>query len=336
MLAFAGDGTAYFSTMTPEILVWRSADGGRSWAEPVTVGPGVRADRQWVTASRAVGEGPPIVHAAAKTSLNDGGERQDVLMLSASRDGGVTFTEPELVHLDSGSLHSVTDLAVLKDGTVLLPHLVTYARLPGDEDVYRSHRWILISTDHGDRWEGPFSIAEYLQFGNENWDLAMKGLGGGGLAVDESGGDNHGTIYTTWPALIDEHLQIVLARSSDGGRSWDEPMVVNDGGFDSDHGTPTVAVNGDGVVVVTWNDRRDDRRGRCFRHYVAASTDGGRTFGPSVPVSDRATCPGARSRWLNGGDTQGLVALPDGSFRTVWSVGRNDDLRPWTAVIRVR
>jgi hypothetical protein len=336
MLAFAGDGSAYFSTITPEIRVWRSADGGRSWAEPVTVGPGKRADRQWVTASRAVGEGPGIVHAAAKASLDDGGERRDVLMLSASSDGGVTFTEPELVPLDSGSLHSVTDLAVLNDGTVLLPLLVTYARLPGDDDLYRGRRWIMISADHGGRWGGPYPVAENLQFGNQNFDRAMKGLGGGGLAVDESGGPHQGTVYMTWPAVIDAHLQIVLARSSDGGRTWDEPVVVNEGGADSDHGTPTVAVNEEGVVVVTWNDRRDDRSGHCFRHYVAASTDGGRTFGPSRPVSDRATCPGARSRWLNGGDTQGLVALPDGSFRTVWSVGRSNDLRPWTAVIRVR
>lgn len=100
--------------------------------------------------------------------------------------------------------------------------------------------------------------------------------------------------------------------------------------------TPMVAVGGEGVVAVTWNDRRGEPDGRCFRHYVALSADLGRTFGPNRSVSDRRTCFRARSRWLNGGETQGLVALPDGSFRTVWTVGRDESARPWTAVIRTR
>jgi hypothetical protein len=39
---------------------------------------------------------------------------------------------------------------------------------------------------------------------------------------------------------------------------------------------------------------------------------------------------------MNGGETQGLAALPDGSFRVVWSVGVAGDLAPWTAVVRPR
>lgn len=332
MLAFAGDGSLLFSTITPEIKVWRSTDGGRSWKQPVTVGEGRNADRQWVVASGPHAAGGVIVHVAAKTTLDD---RRAVLMVSSSRDGGLTFPPPDLIPLDSGSLHTVTHLAVLPEGTVLMPYLVNYGRIPGDEVIYRGHRWMMVSPGGSGAWEGPYSIGGNLQFGNENWERAMKGLGGGGLAVDGGGGTNDGTIYMTWPALIGEHLQIVLARSTDGGRTWSDPVRVNDGGFDADHGTPTVAVNRSGVVLVTWNDRRDGP-GRCFVHYAAASADGGRTFGPSRPVSDHRTCFDAHSRWLNGGDTQGLVALRDGGFRTVWSVGRGDDLRPWTAVIRVR
>lgn len=333
MLAFDGSGRAYFSTIDPEIHVWRSASGGRSWKGPVVVGEGRAADRQWVAASPAGGRGLHPLHAVAKTPGRDG---RDVLILSVSGDGGVTFAEPALVPVDSGYINAVTDLVVRKDGVAVLSYLANYGRLSAEPEVIRGHRWTMISEDHGRTWEGPFGVAANRQFGNRSWSLAMKGLGGGDMAVDRSGGPRHGTLYMTWAAVVDGRLQIVLARSPDGGRRWEEPVRVNDGGFGSNHSTPTVAVNRAGVVAVTWNDRRGDPDDLCFRHYVALSGDGGRSFGPNRAVSGRRSCFPARSRWLNGGDTQGLVALPDGSFRTVWSVGEGQNLRPWTAVIRSR
>lgn len=335
MLVYDRTGRAYFSTILPEIAVWRSEDDGRTWHGPVLVGEGRASDRQWVATGGGGGDGPVPLWVAAKTSL-DGGRGRDQIILSRSGDGGATFAEPTLIPLDSGFLHTVTHLAVRGDGTLLLPSLANYGRLPGPEELFRGRRWILMSEDGSRSWKGPFPVAENLQYGNRSWERAMKGLGGGGLAVDESGGPDHGSVYMTWPAVMDGRLQIVLARSPDGGRSWSDPVRVNDGGFDADHSTPMVAVSGEGVVAVTWNDRRGETDGRCFRHYVALSADGGRTFGPNGPVSDRRTCFRARSRWLNGGETQGLVALPDGSFRTVWTVGRDESVRPWTAVIRTR
>ena len=97
-----------------------------------------------------------------------------------------------------------------------------------------------------------------------------------------------------------------------------------------------IAVNRDGVIAITWNDRRDDPEDQCFRPYVGISLDGGRTFAHERRISDRATCPGAGSRWLNGGETHGLAALPDGSFRIVWSSGVARDLRLWTSEFVVR
>lgn len=336
MLAFGDDGSAYFSTITPVIQVWRSRDGGRTWTGPASVGEGLASDRQWLAVSRPSDGGEPLVLATAKVPGSDGSGR-DVILVSSSSDGALGFRPPDLLPLDSGYLNTTTDLLVLEDGTVLLPFLANYGRRPGEQEIYRGRRWILRSADdEGRRWSGPYPVAENLQFGNRSWDRAMKGLGGGDLAVDESGGPHHGTVYMTWPALIDGYLQIVVARSEDGGRTWDPPVRVNDGGPASDHSTPTLAVNHEGVVLVTWNDRRDDPEGLCFRHYAAASTDGSRTFGPNRTVSEASTCPGARSRWLNGGDTQGLVAMPDGMFRTVWTSEWAGALAPWTALVEVR
>lgn len=333
MLAFDAAGRAYLSTITPEISVWRSADQGHTWAGPVVVTPGRAADRQWVATPQQPTTETLPVYVAAKTAR---GGRESIVW-SVSRDRGETFAEPILMPVDSGYLHTVSDLVVTRKGRVVMSYLVNYARVSADPEVYRGRRWIRISGDGGETWAGPHLVTGNLQYGNATWDQAMKGLGGGDLAVDESSGSFDGTAYLTWPAVVDHRIQIVMARSADGGRSWSEPIRVNDGGFDSDHSTPTVAVNRRGVVAVTWNDRRHRPDDLCFHHYIAVSEDGGRTFGPNRRISQEETCPGARSRWLNGGDTQGLAGVSDDGFRVVWTGGGSPDaLRPWTAVVRTR
>jgi uncharacterized protein (TIGR02246 family) len=337
MLAFDGNGRAYLSTVRGPIHLWRSDDGGRSWAGPAKLGGRGSDDRQWVAASTVPGEEPLPLYAAAKRVTDSNGATQHVLVTAVSRDGGQTFNEPTLTLPDSGYLHTPANLVVRRDGTVLLPYLVHYGFLPGGEGRIWGDYWLLTSGDGGGSWSEPIRIGGVESIGHGGDEiLSLKGFAAGDLIVDETGGTFQGSAYMVWPTLIDDRIQIVLVRSGDGGRTWEEPVRVNDGGFESNHSTPMVAVNRDGLVAVTWNDRRNDPADECFQHYVAISRDGGTTFGPSRPISERQACPGVGSRWMNGGETQGLAALPDGSFRVVWSVGVADDLAPWTAVVRPR
>ena len=337
MLAFDGNGRAYFSAITPRFDVWRSADGGRTWAGPARIGGEAANDRQWVAAPSTPGEGVHPLHAAAKRVVTLGGREEHVLVTSVSRDGGQTFAEPTFTRPDSGYLHTPTDLVVRRDGTVLLPFLIHYGAAPGGRGRLRGRYFLLVSEDGASTWSPPRRVAETTEYGNRgDLNLMLKGLAAAGLALDETGGAFDGSAYMVWPTVIDDRLQIVALRSRDGGTSWSEPVRVNDGGFESNHSTPSVAVNRDGVVAVTWNDRRHDPADECFHHYVAVSVDGGRTFGEDSRISGTPTCPGSGSRWMNGGETQGLAALPDGNFRVVWSVGSRDDLTPWTAVVRMR
>ena len=334
MVAFDGNGRAYFATITP-FQVWRSDDSGRSWSGPAVLTAGTGYDREWVAAPRTSSPHTLPVLGAAKSRQVLGTEEQDVLVTAVSRDGGATFAE-RTMPVDSGYLQTVTDLLVRRNRSAVLPFLVNYERVEGDREVYRGRRWVITSRDTGRTWSTPHPVAENRQYGNTEGDIAMKGLGGGDLAVDESGGAFDGNLYLVWSAIMDDRLQIVLARSTDAGLTWDEPVRVNDGGFHSNHSVPMVAVNRFGMVVVTWNDRRDDPSDACFRHYVAASDDGGSTFGLNRAVARAPTCPGPGGRWLNGGDTNGLVALPDGGFRVTWTAGDGRDLEVWTAVLRVR
>jgi hypothetical protein len=60
-------------------------------------------------------------------------------------------------------------------------------------------------------------------------------------------------------------------------------------------------VNKDGAVLVAWYDRREipDRIG--WRVYGAASLDGGVTFTPNAPISEKANVYTAQTAWIVGG-----------------------------------
>lgn len=328
MVAFGGDGRAYLSTLASGFSVWRSDDGGQSWGDPAEVEG--TFDRQWVTASGSPdGDGP--VFAAARA----GQQPESAVAVYVSRDGGRTFTE-SLRRVPEEILNTVRDLEITRDGAVLVPYLVFFRPDERGQERVAGERRILLSRDGGETWEGPHRMGEQSVFTNAaDEDLMYKGLAAGGVAADESGGPHDGTVYSTWIHVMDGHLQVVLARSRDGGRSWSDPVRVNREGDRSHHSTPQVAVGADGTVAVTWNDRRHDPADQCYHHYVAVSRDGGRTFDSERRVSERETCFPSGYRWQNGGETQGLVALPEGGFRVVWTGPGPDAPRPWTARIRV-
>jgi len=334
MLAFDGNGRAYFTTITPTFTVWHSTDGGRTWSEPVHVDKELTHDRQWIAAAQKSDRSTLPIYAAAKTI--DTKERQHVLVTNRSLDGAQSFSETTIISSDNQNINTPTDLVVRNNGTVLLPYLVYHGYKSRSEGIARGERLLLISDDQGETWSGPHHIGEKLVYGNTAGDqrLTSKGLEAPSLAVDKTGGKFDGSTYTAWTTIIDGHLQVVAVHSRDGGRTWSEPNRVNDGGFNSNHSTAMTAVNNDGVVAVTWNDRRNDSEGDCFQHYIAISYDGGQTFSRNNKISNRKTCPRSE-RFINGGETQGLVALPDGSFRVTWPVAKDDILTMGTAVINV-
>jgi hypothetical protein len=142
----------------------------------------------------------------------------------------------------------------------------------------------------------------------------------------------------------------------DFGKSWGT-AVASDAPR-GDVANPAIAVNRDGVVAVTWNDRRDDPNGRCWRLYAALSVDGGVSFQPAQRLSDKPTCVDSPANWTTfgtgfnsdqtgeylahlqtsaliptrfpmGGDTQGLVADGTGVFHAAWINGETGVMQLW-------
>jgi hypothetical protein len=138
--------------------------------------------------------------------------------------------------------------------------------------------------------------------------------------------------------------RILFAFSKDKGNSWIEPVILSE---QSDHAEiaygaymPAVAVNKDGLVAVTWYDRRGQPtapgstapfHAPSCNVRIRVSLDGGETWQPSVQVNET---PIQSSVW-DLRDTAGLAADAAGTFHPVWIDDRTGTRQLWTAAVQV-
>ncbi len=109
---------------------------------------------------------------------------------------------------------------------------------------------------------------------------------------------------------------IVLFKSTNGGRSYSRPVRVNQDPLngDADQFQPAMAVTDSGQLNISFFDRRNDPANYFIDTYLARSEDGGRTF-TDRRVSQRMWDPAVNAPTsVSGqfiGDYQGLVADDD-------------------------
>lgn len=172
-------------------------------------------------------------------------------------------------------------------------------------------------------------------------------------------------LYLTWADERSGRFQIYISYSTNDGTTWSQPHVISDdqwaaNGNGPDDVTPTVAVSPNGVVGVSWQDRRGIANNRDYYIRFTASLDGGVSWLPSVRVSEApnveernkfmpllgystpATMSGEAMRihffdeaWDTEGDTAGLAADARGVFHPLWIDNRTGIPQMWTAPVSV-
>jgi hypothetical protein len=185
------------------------------------------------------------------------------------------------------------------------------------------------------------------------------------LAIDGRSELFRDRIYLAWTDERSGHARIYFSSSSDRGLTWTKPRAIDDVSpalaRRTDNFMPTLAVNKDGVVGITWNDRRDAPDGIGWTTRFTASLDGGETWLPSVAVSERparftegvagedvggyveeapfADGPLTLHVVLSGGpmagDTAGLSADANGVFHAVWIDNRSGRGQIYTSPVTV-
>jgi hypothetical protein len=145
--------------------------------------------------------------------------------------------------------------------------------------------------------------------------------------------DSEGRVLVAWAAVSGENERTIhLARSSDGGKTFDQPTPFRkvpiyrytSRGKDkamaySTHALPRLAAIGN-TFQLGWVEAIDG--GPEVHYFIAASSDGGRTFSQPESVHGKdASRPGFTA----------LSASADGSLLASWLDARNDRPQPFFA-----
>ncbi len=123
----------------------------------------------------------------------------------------------------------------------------------------------------------------------------------------------------------EDHRDIVLTSSSDGGLHWTPKMRVNDDLPRFDDAMPEVAVDREGLVHIAWYDRRDDPDcAERISTYWTYSIDGGATFRASKNISAVESNPSAAGVGWRVGDHLALQSIGSDVYALWTQVGQPD------------
>jgi len=357
---FGPNGIAFLARIKSPgfLLLSASTDGGFTWEPPVTV-PGGPYDRPYLAFDTTGGKFNGRMYVVASTmvkNLNNGGVHFLMGVLSSS-DMGRTFSQARLLEATSEKGEQATaiaaDLLVTSEGKLVVPY-VTYSSV-GDQ------WWTTVSEDGGLTFLPGQKGPTWTKAGS--WFRLMESDVMPRAAIDMSKGPFGDRVYIVWTNFENSKYVVKVSHSSNRGRTWSEPVVVNDGDTkNAAPSNPAIAVNKDGTVAVVFNDRRDDANNSCYKLYYAVSLDGGDTFLPNLRASEQPSCPASLGNWVgyamssasllgetqqaimirapaerfaNGGETQGFLAGTDGVFHLAWINGESGVMQLWSKELSV-
>jgi hypothetical protein len=386
VVVFGSDGTAYYSDLEwgsignapfdeeasghdvhTNVFMYRSLDGGVTWSEPIAL---YGNDHASIAVDESQGKYRGRVYVSYTTTLHSAqGQEYTTLALAYSDDDGLSYRQRIFQSPDMKIAEQVkdgpspTDLLVAPDGTVLLAYIHNLKpQAPLETGKLVQEIWVMSSVDGGRTFSEP-QLAARTTFPDDPTTRIVLHEAGywPKMAVDASNGPNRGRLYLAYEDYADKRARIMVRSSSDLGRSWNEPVQVNDDHSEASDNTPGVAVSGTGVVGIAWYDRRNDPRGLCFQEMFSASLDGGATFLPNQVVHRSPTCTLRAGNWqpnvsqylhashgtyavtlsspgprfMNGGETQGVIGFHDGRFQLAWINGASGVMQMSSTAVSV-
>jgi Neuraminidase (sialidase) len=335
-VTFDPNGNAYQISLstsdvleTSAILTSKSTDGGATWSSPTTLIRDTTGlhfnDKESITAdpTRA-----GYVYAVWDRGTLPGGSRSQTSeahsaayrgqpMFSRTTDGGATWTTP--IAMSNQNMFTIGhQIAVLPDGTLVdaFMNFRGSGRQPSDNQTFEA---VMISRDAGLHWSQPIKIANYVWPPGCEFELVCDPDTGqpvrAGHYIPDIGVDRiTGAVYVVWADARfsgGTRTDIVLSRSTDGGRGWSIPAKVNQTPVPAAAFNGVVEVSSDGTVGVEYYDFRNNTAapGLPTDVFLAHSHDGGATWSEQhIDGSfDMENAPVARGYFL--GDYQGLTTI---------------------------
>lgn len=278
VLGFDADGNIYYNSLTVQGDYWcdvyKSTDGGATWDAGTFAYGG---DKQWFSIDRTSGPGRGNHYEYWSTasicepyyftrSINSAASFEDCISIQGEPYWGTVCVAGN-GDLYVGGVYN-NDFVVVKSSN---------AQYPGQMPLW----------DYAVPVDLDGSI---VGFGGFNCPNPQGLLGQTIIAVDSSGGENHGNIYLLCSVerySNNDPMDVMFIRSTDDGQTWSSALKIND-----DPGTSawqwfgTMSVAPDGRIDVIWLDTRDNPGTVLSALYYSYSSDGGITWSENEKLSE--------------------------------------------------
>ena len=315
-VAFGSNNRAYFSALlfnesnsNSAVGVSVSTDGGVTWGDPVNV---TFSNLDFSDKEAVVVDTFPTsphfgtVYVAWDLNVPNATMVKQWMMVAASTDGGATYQEPVKVRKKgAGNIGGIPRVG--PDGAV---YVVWLGNSAGGSVFFISK-----SDDGGQTWTRWRAITDV----NANSEQGIRdGAGLPSFTIDPETGN----LYVAWQdSRFGATDQATLIKSSDGGKTWSDPVRVSDGPADAAAFTVSVAASGNHVAVSYYSLQNDPQRRFLVDRYVRISTDGGATFSPSLRATANSFDIRSAAQAGQGvsflGDYAGLAPAA-GQFHLLW------------------
>jgi len=306
LMALVFTGQTFQPGSSSAMVASRSLDGGLTWSATIALksdGANFFNDKNALTADPTDAR---LAYAVwDRLAVGGGGPT----WFARTSNGGLSW-EPARPIYDPGPNRQTIGnvITVLPDGTLV--NLFTQLDTPpgGATSAFLG---VIRSLDQGVTWSAPVLIDSLLSVGTRDPETGAPVRDGGILGQIAVGAE--GTLAVVWQDSRFGNLthdSIALAVSSDGGQSWSQPVMVNPDPTVTTF-TPTVRVQADGTLAVSYYDLRnntDDPVTLLTDHWLARSRAGvawdeSHIAGPF----DLAVAPNAGGLFL--GDYQALIGV---------------------------
>ncbi len=310
------------------IVIQKSTDGGKTYDAGSYCGENhpKDQDKQWLGIDPKTGAVYCTWTEFDKYESKDIDNDHSRILFSKSTDGGKSWTKAVKINEADGDC-SDDDFTTEGAVPVAGPDGQIYVAWAWNGAI-----WFDKSLDGGVNW-----LAQDIKVSDQpgGWSYNVLGISRcNGLPVtdcDRSNSPYRGTIYVNWSDQRngEEDTDIWLAKSTDGGTTWNKPVRVNNDKKGHDQFFTWMTVDQvTGYVYCVFYDRRNysDKRTDV---YMAVSKDGGATFS-NEKISESPFDP---SKWVFFGDYNHISAH-NGVVRPIWTRLDKGVLSVWTAIIR--
>jgi len=331
------------------MVVSKSPDGGLTWSAPITLAadddPRVLNDKNSLTAdptdARFVYAVWDRLQLTAADAMNPENVRpgrgfaygvrfgfgfKGPAYFARSTDGGNSW-EPARKIYDPGANNQTigNQIVVQPDGTVInfFSEFLNFKNSDQNGRGFNVNLALLRSEDKGATWlprRAPIRTARIFSNGVITPDMGAPVRDASAL-FDVATDPANGALYAVWQDTRFNGIEeVAFSQSTDGGFTWSAPIKINQtpptpaNPLRAQAFLPSVAVSGNGVVVVTYYDfRNDDLTGELADHFAiscAATCADTASWGNEVRLTDTSfnylQAPFARGYFL--GDYMGLAS----------------------------